>query len=58
MHRHLEARREKQFEPEGDEENLPDEFSKSGLIGRSPAIVAVYKLVAFAAQNPGGVKCK
>jgi DNA-binding NtrC family response regulator len=51
MRRHLEARREKQVEPEDTEENLPDEFSKSGLIGRSPAMVAIYKLVAFAART-------
>ena len=55
MRRHLEARREKQIEPPGNEEDLPGEFSKSGLVGRSPAMVAVYKLVAFAARTSATV---
>ncbi|NEL61278.1 sigma-54 factor interaction domain-containing protein, partial [Escherichia coli] len=55
MRRHLAARRERQTEPVGDEETLPDEFSKSGLIGRSSAMVAVYKLIAFAARTSATV---
>ena len=34
-----------------DELELSEEFSKSGLVGRSPAMVAVYKLIAFAART-------
>ena len=37
------------------EPNLPDEFSKSGLIGRSPKMVAVYKIIAFAARTTATV---
>jgi two-component system nitrogen regulation response regulator GlnG len=55
MRRHLEARREKRIEPSGNKENLPDKFSKSGLIGRSSAMVSVYKLVAFAARTSATV---
>lgn len=55
MRRHLEARREKRIEPLGNKETLPDKFSKSGLIGRSSAMVSVYKLVAFAARTSATV---
>lgn len=55
MRRHLEARREKRIEPPGNKETLPDKFSKSGLIGRSSAMVSVYKLVAFAARTSATV---
>ena len=50
VRRHLDARREKDSQLTTIE-NLPEDFSKSGLIGRSPAMVAVYKLVAFAART-------
>ncbi len=33
------------------DDQLPDEFSRSGMVGRSNAIVVVYKLVAFAART-------
>ena len=55
LKRHLEARREKQKNIDIIPENLPDEFSKSGLIGRSPKMVAVYKLIAFAARTTATV---
>jgi DNA-binding NtrC family response regulator len=55
MRRHLDARREKLIESVNTEANLPDEFSKSGLIGQSPAMVAVYKLIAFAARTTATV---
>jgi DNA-binding NtrC family response regulator len=55
MRRYLEARREKQDDSTGYEQTLSDEFSKSGLIGRSPAMVSVYKLVAFAARTDATV---
>jgi DNA-binding NtrC family response regulator len=47
----LEARREKDEQTIKSAANLPDDFSASGLIGRSPPMVAVYKLVAFAARS-------
>ena len=50
VRRHLDARREKDSQIET-LENLPEDLSKSGLIGRSAAMVAVYKLVAFAART-------
>ncbi len=55
LKRHLEARREKQKNADVNSENLTDEFSKSGLIGRSPKMVAVYKLIAFAARTKATV---
>lgn len=55
LRRHLDARREKENQNSDDEQNLPDEFSKSGLIGRSPKMVAVYKLIAFAARTSATV---
>lgn len=48
--RHLEARREKEAQTKSFP-NAPTDFTKSGLIGRSPAMVSVYKLVAFAART-------
>ncbi len=53
--RHLEARREKQKIKVANIENLPEEFTSSGLIGRSPKMVAVYKLIAFAARTKATV---
>ena len=55
VRRHLDARREKEIQAIPARENLLEEFSKSGLIGRSPAMVAVYKLVAFAARTDATV---
>ena len=54
VRRHLDARREKDSQLTTIE-NLPEDFSKSGLIGRSPAMVAVYKLIAFAARTTATV---
>lgn len=51
LRRYVEARREKQNEVSDKQQMLTDEFSKSGLIGRSPAMVSVYKLIAFAART-------
>ena len=53
--RHLEARREKEEKTNASDENLSDELSKSGLIGRSAKMVAVYKLIAFAARTTATV---
>lgn len=36
-------------------EAAPDDFSRSGLIGRSPAMVKVYKLIAHAARTDATV---
>ncbi len=47
----LEARREKDEQSNKSAANSPDDFSASGLIGRSPPMVAVYKLIAFAARS-------
>lgn len=49
--RHLDARLEKDKQSPAPEQNLLDEFSSSGIIGRSPAMVAVYKLIVFAART-------
>ncbi len=38
-----------------DSETLAQEFSRSGLIGRSPAMVKVYKLIAHAARTDATV---
>ena len=53
--RHLDARREKGKKANASDENLSDELSKSGLIGRSAKMVAVYKLIAFAARTTATV---
>ena len=55
LKRHLEARREKDKQTNAGDENLPEQFSASGLVGRSPAMVSVYKLVAFAARTTATV---
>src|SRR6266550_2682222 len=51
LRRHLQARREVAAEPEGDGISLADNFSRSGLVGRSSAMVVVYKLIAQAART-------
>ena len=53
IRRCLEARNEAAREEEGDA--LADEISRSGLIGRSPAMVRVYKLIAHAARTDATV---
>ena len=53
--KHLSARFERYQQSLIADENLPDELSKSGLIGRSPPMVAVYKLIAFAARTSATV---
>ncbi len=54
VRRHLDARREKDLLVETLEQAATD-FSKSGIIGRSPAMVAIYKLIAFAARTTATV---
>ena len=51
LRRHLSAQRETAGKSVPDDEALVSELTKSGMIGRSPAMVAVYKLIAFAART-------
>ena len=53
LRRHVAARREAERAPEAAE--LFADFSQSGLIGRSAAMVAVYKLIAHAARHEAAV---
>lgn len=54
LKRYLAAQHEAEnAEPEN--ETLAQEFSRSGLIGRSPAMVTVYKLIAHAARTDATV---
>jgi DNA-binding NtrC family response regulator len=53
--RHLDAQKEKLESDEANDIEIPEELSKSGLIGRSPKMVAVYKLIAFAARTTATV---
>lgn len=55
LKRHLEAGREKHNRTDAKDANLPEQFSASGLVGRSAAMVSVYKLVAFAARTTATV---
>jgi DNA-binding NtrC family response regulator len=48
LRRYLDARREASAI---DSPTLADQFSKSGLIGRSAAMVKIYKLIAYAART-------
>jgi DNA-binding NtrC family response regulator len=54
VRRHLDARRETE-EDNATESSLLDEFSRSGLVGRSAAMVSVYKLIAHAARTDATV---
>src|ERR1700680_2608731 len=55
LRRSLEARREASAVAVIDSATLADQFSKSGLIGRSAAMVKVYKLIAHAARTDATV---
>ncbi|MGI8787888.1 MAG: sigma-54-dependent transcriptional regulator [Pyrinomonadaceae bacterium] len=55
LQRHLEAGRERRKKTGARDENLSEKFSESGLVGRSPQMVAVYKLIAFAARTTATV---
>ena len=55
LKRHLEAHKEKLNTDEVNNEEITEELSRSGLIGRSPKMVAVYKLIAFAARTTATV---
>jgi two-component system, NtrC family, response regulator PilR len=51
LRRNLDARREASALAAIDSATLAEQFSKSGLIGRSAAMVKVYKLIAYAART-------
>lgn len=53
--RHLAAQKEKLNSEAVNNEDITHELSESGLIGRSPKMVAVYKLIAFAARTTATV---
>src|SRR5437588_751404 len=55
VRRHLKARKEAQVDAEVDEGPSFEEFSRSGLVGRSAAMVSVYKLIAHAARTEATV---
>lgn len=51
LRRYLDANREAEVPPPPEGESLLVELSRSRLVGRSPAMVAVYKLIAQAARS-------
>jgi DNA-binding NtrC family response regulator len=55
LRRSIEARREAEATVTGENASLVEEFSRSGLIGRSPAMARVYKLIAHAARTEATV---
>jgi len=55
IRRYHDARREAEASAPSESEALLSELSHSGLIGRSPAMVAVYKLIAHAARTDAAV---
>jgi DNA-binding NtrC family response regulator len=55
LRRHLDARREAYELDSSDGASLLDDFSRSGLVGRSAEMVEVYKLIAHAARTDATV---
>jgi DNA-binding NtrC family response regulator len=55
VRRHLNARREVEQGVLTGRVSLLDEFSRSGLVGRSAVMVSVYKLIAYAARTDATV---
>ena len=55
VRRHLKARQEAGVDAPVDEGPSFEEFSRSGLVGRSAAMVSVYKLIAHAARTEATV---
>src|SRR6202171_4679511 len=55
LRRHLQARREAGEDTGPKPDGLADDLSHSGLVGRSPAMVVVYKLIAQAARTDAPV---
>ena len=52
---HLNARRERGSKTSRSPDDLPNELSKTGIIGRSAAMVNVYKLITLAARTDATV---
>jgi DNA-binding NtrC family response regulator len=55
VRRHLHAGREAASEVSADSSPPLEGFSRSGLVGRSPAMIAVYKRIAYAARTDATV---
>jgi len=55
LRRHLRARREAASEEVMDSSIALEDFSRSGLVGRSPTMVAIYKRIAHAARTDATV---
>jgi DNA-binding NtrC family response regulator len=55
LHRHLRDRRDEASEELKESTVALEDFSRSGLVGRSPAMVAVYKRIAYAARTDATV---
>jgi DNA-binding NtrC family response regulator len=55
LRRHLQAGREAASEASEDSSPPLEDFSRSGLVGRSPAMIAVYKRIAYAARTEATV---
>lgn len=55
VRRYLDARHEAEAAAARESESLLDEFSGSGLVGRSPGMITVYKLIAYAARSEATV---
>ena len=55
LNRRIDARLEKHISDKNESSSIPEDLSASGLIGSSSAMVAVYKLIAFAARTAATV---
>lgn len=55
LHRHLRGRKELASHDLNDGPVVVEDFSRSGLVGRSPVMVAVYKRIAHAARTEATV---
>jgi two-component system response regulator AtoC len=55
LHRHLRDRRDGASAESKESTVALEDFSRSGLVGRSPAMVAVYKRIAYAARTEATV---
>jgi DNA-binding NtrC family response regulator len=55
LRRHLQARQEAEDTKQRGSHSLAEDLSRSGIVGRSPAMVRVYKLIAQAARTEAPV---
>jgi len=55
LRRHLHARQESEQIEQPGSDSLAKDLSRSGIVGRSPAVVRVYKLIAQAARSDAPV---